>query len=278
MFSRGKNIYMNDILFSVKDKVVVITGISGQLGFEYGNEFLARGAKVVGLDLCLSNYTRKLQDAYKSNFLYLETDVTEKLSLLSACLKVNEIFGFVDVLINNAAIDSPPSASPAENGPFENYPIDSWDKVLDVNLKGVFLSCQVFGSEMAKSKGGSIINISSIYGVVSPDQSIYNYRREKGEIFFKPISYSVSKSGIMNLTRYLAVYWAKQGVRVNTLVLAGVYNGQDNEFLNSYNSRIPIGRMANKNEYNGALLFLASNASLYMTGSSMTIDGGWTAI
>ncbi len=269
---------MNDVLFSVKDKVVVITGISGQLGYEYGNELLARGAKVVGLDLCLSNYTKKLQDTYKSNFLYLETDVTEKQSLLSAQFKVNDFFGSVDVLINNAAIDSPPSASSAENGPFENYPIDSWDKVLDVNLKGVFLACQVFGSEMAKNKGGSVINISSIYGIVSPDQSIYNYRREKGEIFFKPISYSVSKSGIMNLTRYLAVYWAKQGVRVNTLVLAGVYNGQDNEFLNSYNSRIPIGRMANKNEYNGALLFLASNASLYMTGSSMTIDGGWTAI
>jgi NAD(P)-dependent dehydrogenase (short-subunit alcohol dehydrogenase family) len=131
---------------------------------------------------------------------------------------------------------------------------------------------------MAKSKKGSIINISSIYGLVSPDQNLYSYRREKGEIFFKPVAYSVSKSGILNLTRYLAVYWAKHNVRVNSLTISGVFNNQDNEFLNQYCNRIPIGRMANSDEYNGAVVFLASSSSSYMTGSNLVIDGGWTAI
>jgi NAD(P)-dependent dehydrogenase (short-subunit alcohol dehydrogenase family) len=131
---------------------------------------------------------------------------------------------------------------------------------------------------MAKNKKGSIINISSIYGIVSPDQSLYEYKRKEGVEFYKPVSYSVSKSALINLTKYLAVYWAKNNVRVNTLIIAGVFNNQDKEFLNLYNNRIPIGRMANYDEYNGALVFLASNASKYMTGSELKIDGGWTAI
>jgi hypothetical protein len=118
-------------------------------------------------------------------------------------------FGTPTVLINNAAIDSPPSAPPEENGPFEDYPEESWDKVMDVNLKGVYLCCQVFGATMAKAGQGSIINVASIYGVVSPDQSLYEYRRQRGEVFFKPVAYSASKSGILNLTRYLAVYWGR---------------------------------------------------------------------
>jgi len=131
---------------------------------------------------------------------------------------------------------------------------------------------------MAKKAKGSIINISSIYGIVSPDQSIYEYRRQKGEIFFKPIGYSVSKAGIINMSRYLAVYWAKAGVRVNTLTIAGVFNNQDSEFLEAYNKRIPLGRMANPEDYIGALLFLSTDASSYMTGSNLVIDGGWTSI
>ncbi len=138
--------------------------------------------------------------------------------------------------------------------------------------------CKYFGAIMAQNNKGSIINISSIYGVVSPDQSIYDYRRNRDEIYFKPVAYSVSKSAIMNLTRYLAVYWAKKSVRVNTLVISGVYNEQEKEFVDAYSKRIPIGRMADRQEFNGALLFLASDASKYMTGSSLTIDGGWTAI
>jgi NAD(P)-dependent dehydrogenase (short-subunit alcohol dehydrogenase family) len=269
---------MKKDLFDVKNLVVVITGISGQLGFEYGNEFLHRGAKVVGLDINLSDYSRRLQNDFKSDFLFIEADVTNKESLTNARIKVNSIFGSVDVLVNNAAIDSPPSAPLAENGPFEDYPIESWDKVLNVNLKGVFLACQVFGPDMARKNGGSIINVASIYGIVSPDQGLYNYRRERGEVFYKPVAYSASKSGVINLTRYLAVYWAKKNIRVNSLTIAGVFNNQDEEFLHVYCDRIPMGRMANSSEYNGTVIFLASNASVYMTGHNVVVDGGWTSI
>ena len=131
---------------------------------------------------------------------------------------------------------------------------------------------------MAKNGEGVIINISSIYGNVSPDQNIYEYRRKKGDIFFKPIAYSVSKAGIINMSRYLATYWAKQGVRVNTLTIAGVYNNQDENFLEAYNKRIPIGKMANSEDYFGPLIFLSTEASSYMTGSNLIIDGGWTSI
>ncbi len=131
---------------------------------------------------------------------------------------------------------------------------------------------------MAVARNGSVINISSIYGVVSPDQSIYNYRRSRGEDFYKPVAYSAAKSGVLNLTRYLAVYWASKGVRVNSLTIAGVFNNQEQAFLDAYCGRIPVGRMAHTDEYNGAVLFLASAASQYMTGSNLVMDGGWTAI
>ena len=131
---------------------------------------------------------------------------------------------------------------------------------------------------MADANKGSIINIASIYGLVSPDQNLYEYRRIKGENFYKPVAYSVSKSGIINFTKYLAVYWAKKNIRVNTLTIGGVFNNQDGNFLKEYSSRIPIGKMADQHQYDGAVLFLASEASSYMTGSNLIIDGGWTAI
>ena len=134
------------------------------------------------------------------------------------------------------------------------------------------------GSVMAENKQGSIINISSIYGLVSPDQKLYEYRRKNDETFYKPIAYSASKSGIFNLTRYLAVYWAKENVRVNTLTIAGVFNNQDSSFLQSYCERIPIGRMANPDDYFGPILFLASRSSQYVTGHNLIADGGWTSI
>jgi NAD(P)-dependent dehydrogenase (short-subunit alcohol dehydrogenase family) len=265
-----------DSLFDVSDEIVVITGAAGNLGCAYAQAFLDRGAKVVGLDLSVSSKVKEQQK--NSNYLFSVTDVTSKQSLQQALLAIETIFGTPTVLVNNAAIDSPPSAPMEENGPFETYPESSWDNVLNVNLKGVFLCCQVFGTAMAKKKKGSIVNISSIYGVVSPDQSLYQYRRDRGEVFYKPVAYSASKSGIMNLTRYLAVYWAKHSVRVNTLTIAGVFNNQDEIFLNAYCSRIPVGRMANMQEYCGSVLFMASKASSYMTGSNLVIDGGWTSI
>jgi NAD(P)-dependent dehydrogenase (short-subunit alcohol dehydrogenase family) len=210
--------------------------------------------------------------------LFCASDVTKKTSLEQALDLITEKLGVPTVLINNAAIDSPPSAPPEENGPFEDYPEASWDKVIDVNLKGVYLCCQVFGAAMARAGKGSIINVASIYGVVSPDQNLYEYRRQRGETFYKPVAYSASKSGILNLTRYLAVYWAKKGVRVNSLTIAGVFNNQEQAFLDAYCGRIPVGRMARAGEYNGSVIFLASSASGYMTGANLIIDGGWTAI
>jgi NAD(P)-dependent dehydrogenase (short-subunit alcohol dehydrogenase family) len=268
----------SDPLFDVRDAVVVITGAAGQLGAEYAAAFLARGALVAGLDLGANARTDALAAEHPERFRMVPADVTSKRSLVGAAEQVRRDFGPPTVLINNAALDSPPSAPPEENGPFEEYPEASWDRVLDVNLKGVFLCCQVFGADMAAAGSGSIVNVASIYGLVSPDQSIYEYRRRGEEVFFKPVAYAASKSGVYNLTRYLAVYWAKRGVRVNTLTLAGVFNNQDREFLEAYTGRIPVGRMAGVDEYNGAMLFLASAASRYMTGANLVVDGGWTAI
>lgn len=267
-----------DPLFDVSREVVVITGVSGQLGSEYARAFLQRGARVAGLDVRPSDGIRALSAEHPDNFLFCTADVTGKSSLRNALGEVERRFATPTVLVNNAAIDSPPSAPPGENGPFEDYPEESWDRVIDVNLKGTYLCCQVFGAAMAGAGRGSIINIASIYGVVSPDQSLYEYRRRRGETFFKPVAYAASKSGVLNLTRYLATYWAKQGVRANSLTIAGVFNNQERAFLDAYCGRIPVGRMASVDEYNGAILFLASDASRYMTGSNVVIDGGWTAI
>lgn len=265
-------------LFDVSHEIVLITGVSGQLGLEYARAFLQRGARVIGLDVHFGPFKNHIQDLFPDKFMYVCADVTKKSSLEQALENINQRFGTPTVLINNAAIDSPPSAPPEENGPFEDYPETSWDRVIDVNLKGVYLCCQVFGAAMVEVSKGSIINVASIYGVVSPDQSLYEYRRKRGESFYKPIAYSASKSGILNLTRYLAVYWGKKNVRVNSLTIAGVFNNQDPEFLEAYCGRIPIGRMAKINDYNGSVLFLASPASQYMTGSNLVVDGGWTAI
>lgn len=267
-----------DNLFDISREIVLITGACGQLGHEYAKAFLERGAHVAALDVAESGKSNALAALHPEHYLFCAASVTDKAALQKSLALIGNRFGTPTVLVNNAAIDSPPSAPPEENGPFEDYPEASWDKVVDINLKGVYLCCQVFGAPMAKAGKGSIINIASIYGVVSPDQNLYEYRRQRGEVFFKPAAYSASKSGILNLTRYLAVYWAKQNVRVNSLTIAGVFNNQEQAFLDAYCGRIPVGRMAEVAEYNGSVIFLASRASQYMTGSNLVIDGGWTAI
>ncbi len=267
-----------DPLFDVSREVVAVTGAAGQLGLQYSRAFLERGAKVAGLDVKPSAGSEALLRDFPKAFTFIATDVTRRESLDKALHEIEAAFGVPTVLVNNAAIDSPPDAPASENGPFEDYPDASWDRVMDVNVKGVYLCCKVVGAAMARAGKGSIVNVSSIYGVVSPDQSLYEYRRQRGETFYKPVAYSVSKSALLNLTRYLATYWAKQNVRVNSLVIAGVFANQEQAFLDAYCSRIPVGRMAQASEYNGAVLFLASPASAYMTGAALTVDGGWTAI
>jgi len=269
-----------DKLFDLKDKIVVITGGMGQLGQVYSKAFAERGAKVCIWDLDISE--NKLKDdiaeyVKKDKIKIHKVDITDHDSVDAGFSKVCEGWGVPDVLVNNAALDSPPDAPPEEVGPFETYPETSFDKVMQVNVKGTLLCCQVIGGTMAKAEKGSIINISSIYGILSPCQDIYEFRRVNGEEFYKPVAYSVSKSAIMNLTRYLSTYWAKKGIRVNTVSPAGIFNNQPEEFLKAYCARVPMGRMAREDELVGAVIFLASDASSYITGSNIIIDGGMSA-
>lgn len=267
--------------FDVRGRVVVVTGALGQLGREFCRGLHGAGCKVAALDRRAGEVDRR--EAFGSlgdspNLSLVEADVTSRPSLEAALESIETRWGTPYGLVNNAGLDSPPGASGLENGPFETYPESSWDKVMEVNAKGVFLCCQVFGGAMARSGAGSIVNVGSIYGLVSPDQSLYEYRRADGGTFFKPVAYAASKSSLLNLTRYLATYWARDGVRVNTVTFGGVFNDQDERFLENYGNRVPIGRMARRDEYNGAVIFLLSDAASYMTGSNLTIDGGWTAL
>jgi NAD(P)-dependent dehydrogenase (short-subunit alcohol dehydrogenase family) len=262
---------MSETLFNVRDKIIVITGGLGLLGSEFAKSLLDQGAKVAIFD---SGKPKKTSD--NKHLLTLEVDVTSRDSLTAALNEVKKRWGVPHGLVLCAALDSKPDASLSENGPFEKYPEEVWDKTMDVNVKGAFLCCQVIGGEMAKAKRGSIVHINSIYGLVSPDQRVYKHRQTADGGFYKPVAYSVSKSALLNLTRYLATYWAPV-VRVNTLTLGGVFQNQDEKFLEAYKSRVPLARMARSDEYNGAVLFLLSDASSYMTGSNLVIDGGWTA-
>jgi NAD(P)-dependent dehydrogenase (short-subunit alcohol dehydrogenase family) len=257
-------------LFSLEDRLIVVTGAAGQIGRAYTRHLLDSGARVAALDL-----KREALDRIPDHegLIKLEASVTDRASLEEALSEMGEPWG----LVNNAGLDSPPGAPPSENGPYEGFPEDVFDQVMAVNVKGVHLCCQVFGGAMARQGGGSIVNIGSIYGMVSPVQDIYEFRRQGGEDYFKPVAYSVSKSALLNLSRYLATYWAAQGVRVNTLTLAGLYNNQDPRFVEAYTARMPMKRMAREEDYLGPLTFLLSDASQYVTGSNLVVDGGWTA-
>jgi len=256
--------------FDLRDRVVIVTGGAGQLGRSFTDALVDAGAKVAVIDQA------PVEKA--ANVLPVACDITDRAALERALAQIEKEWGAPFGLVNAAAIDSPPDAPPEENGPFETYPEASFDRIMDVNVKGTFLCCQVFGSAMARTGRGSIVNIASIYGMVSPDQSLYQYRRDRGEVFFKPVAYSTSKSALYNLTRYLAAYWGAKSVRVNTLTLGGVYNDQDPAFLQRYQAKVPLGRMADATEYNGVVQFLLSDAASYVTGSNLVVDGGFTAL
>ena len=267
-------------MFNLSGQVIIVTGAMGQLGSRFALALLERGGQVAVVDISIDTAARTARYGKQEknpNILFVQADITSRTSLTEALQMIGTHWDAPSGLINAAALDSPPNAPAEENGPFETYPSASLDKVMEVNVKGTMLCCQVFGGAMAEAGRGSIVNICSTYGLVSPDQRLYDYRRAKGVPFYKPVSYSASKSALVNLTKYLATYWAGQGVRVNTLTLGGVFNGQDPEFLAEYCARVPMGRMADEDDYNGAVIFLLSNAASYMTGSNLVIDGGWTA-
>jgi NAD(P)-dependent dehydrogenase (short-subunit alcohol dehydrogenase family) len=256
-------------LFSLGGRVAVVTGGAGQLGREIARGLADRGARVAVFDIAADDGGEEIRT--------YGVDVTDRAAIERATEDVTKQWDVPHVLVNAAALDSPPDAPAEEVGPFEDYPSESFDRVMEVNVKGTFLCCQVIGARMAAAGRGSIVNVSSIYGMLSPVQQLYDFRRRAGDAFFKPVAYSVSKSALYNLTRYLATYWARSGVRVNTLTLAGVWNDQPREFVEAYTERMPLGRLANANEVVGPVVFLASDASSYVTGANVVVDGGWSA-
>lgn len=274
---------MRDKLFDLDGRIAIVTGALGQLGAQFANELLSRGVKVAVFgrtvdEKRIAKHYRK-EDRESEKVTFFKVDITQKKEIEEALDQIIAQWGTPHILINNAGIDTQPSAPPEVSGPFENFPEEVFREVVEVNLTGTFLVTQAVGAAMAREGRGSIINIGSIYGMVSPVQDIYAYKEEQTGIpFIKPVAYSAAKSGLYNFTRYCATYWGKKGVRVNILTPSGVYRDtQDKEFQKNYCERMPLGRMAQEDEFNGAIVFLASDASKYMTGSNLIVDGGWTA-
>lgn len=271
---------MND-KFSVKDRIAIVTGGLGQLGTEFSKSLAEAGAKVAIFSrraLSAEEISAKFPGLEDRIRVYVAS-VTDKDALESAAARLETDWGVPHILVNNAGIDSKPSGPADQNGPFETYPQKYWDEIIETNLTGVMLCCQVIGARMAAAGRGSIINVGSIYGIVSPNQALYAYREKRdGVPFIKAVSYAASKSGLVNLTRYLGTYWAEKNVRVNLVSFGGVKAANlDKEFIDAFLQRVPMNRQAAVDEYNGVIQFLASDASSYMTGSNMVVDGGFTA-
>lgn len=271
---------MSDV-FSVADRVAVVTGGLGQLGTQFTRSLAEAGAKVAIFSRRPFS-DEKLAEKFpgvSGRIRVYEASVTDKIALAAATEKLVVDWGVPHILVNNAGIDSKPDGSAEQNAPFEVYPQKYWDDIIATNLTGVMLTSQVVGSRMAAERRGSIINVGSIYGLVSPNQALYAYREKRdGVPFIKAVSYAASKSGLVNLTRYLATYWASKKVRVNLISFGGVKTASfDKEFIDAFLERVPMGRQAEIDEYNGVIRFLASDASSYMTGSNVVVDGGFTA-
>ncbi|UCF27486.1 MAG: SDR family oxidoreductase [Chloroflexota bacterium] len=284
-------------LFDLSGRVAIVTGGAGLLGEEFCKTLAEAGASVVITDIDgaaaenvaaslnnpITDQKNKSQELTSKAFA-IQADVSVKESVDNLIESTKAEFGRVDILVNSAAMDPKFDRQGDEDSDemrnplsveFEDYPLETWNQALDVNLTGLFLCCQAAGRQMRAQGRGVIINVCSIYGLVGPDQRIYKKDGEPPQ--FKPVYYSVTKAGVLGLTSYLATYYAGKNIRVNALTPGGVYNEHDVEFLKAYSSRTVLGRMAEKDEMNGALLFLASDASSYMTGGNLVVDGGWTA-
>lgn len=270
--------------FNLKDKVVIITGGGGLIGMKHAEAVMEGEGIPVLLDIVqpgMDHVVNTLKEEY-GNDIKVETfvtDITSKDALYKVRDELLAKYGHIDGLINNAA-NNPKVEDGSKNlaaTKFPEFSVDIWNDDLAVGLTGAMLCCQVFGAVMESQGKGAIINISSDYGIISPNQNIY--RKEgvpEDEQIIKPVSYSVVKHGIMGLTKYLATYWGLKGVRVNTLCPASLLNGQDPDFVKKLSSLVPMGRMSNPDEYIGTVLYMLSDASSYMTGATVVLDGGRT--
>ena len=268
--------------FDLAGRVAVVTGGVGLLGTEFCKTLAEAGAAIAVVDLNASASQAVADSLTKSGYQAqaFATDITKPESVHALVEGVLSAFGRLDILVNSAALD--PKFDPdamkkgMAPGAFEDYPLADWNAALNVNLTGMFLMTQACVKPMlAQGKKGSIINICSTYGLNGPDQRIYIKNGER--VAFKPVYYTVTKAGVMGFTKYLAAYYAGTDIRVNALTPGGVFNNHEDYFVKNYSAKTIIGRMAKKDEMNGALLFLASDASSYMTGNNVIVDGGWTA-
>lgn len=269
--------------FMLDQKIIIITGGAGLLGRNHAEAVLDGKGIPVLLDIseeALQKAADELTKKYNGQAVEtFKADITDRTSIENVCNSLVVKYGHIDGLINNAA-NNPKvegNASNMKNIQFENFPLSMWMDDIAVGLTGAMLCAQVFGSQMAQQGNGVILNISSDLGIIAPDQRIYRkegLREEEQTV--KPVTYSVIKHGLLGLTKYLATYWAKKGVRCNALCPAGVYNGQNEEFLGKLTNLIPMGRMADKEEYKATILYMLSSASSYMTGSTLIVDGGRT--
>lgn len=267
-------------LFDLTNKVAIVTGATGLIGRNHCKALEESGASLVIADLNIDKCNEVISTLlHPEKHLAISFDITNEDDVKKAKDSIITRFGKIDILVNNAAINDmfENPALAGEQSMFENYPVKMFRQSLEANITGTFLCCQVFGAEMAKAGSGSIINIASTYGMVGPDQSIYKDKDGK-QMFYKSAAYPATKGAVINFTRFLAAYWGKKGVRVNTLSPGGVENSQDDFFVQNYSAKTPLNRMAKSTDYMGAIVFLASDASDYMTGANLVVDGGWTAI
>ena len=277
------NIYMNK--FNISGNVCVVTGGGGLIGLKHTEAILEGGGIPVLLDIGQSGMDRnvsKVKKEYGDDVVVetFVTDITDRDALCGVRDMLLEKYGHIDTLINNAANNPKVEGGSKNLGAiqFHNFPVDMWNQDIAVGLTGAMLCAQVFGEVMEKQGKGVVLNISSDYGLIAPDQRIY--RKEnlpEDQQTVKPVSYSVVKHGIIGLTKYLAIYWANKGIRVNTLCPASLENGQDSEFINKISNLIPMGRMSNPDEYVCTVLYMISDATTYMTGSTVVLDGGRTS-
>lgn len=270
-------------MFDLAGRVAIVTGGAGLLGTRHAAALAEYGAIPVLLDIGAARTeaaAKAISDTHRVKALGLAADITDASALMEVKARLLEEFGRIDILINNAA-NNPKMEGGGLAGEWtrlENFPLKIWNDDIAVGLTGAMLCCQVFGTEMAKAGRGTILNIASDLGAIGPDQRLYrkNGLAEDAQPV-KPVTYSVVKSGLIGLTRYLATYWADRGVRANALLPGGVENSQDPAFIAKLTNLIPMGRMASADEYKAAVLFLVSDASSYMTGAMLSVDGGRTA-